>query len=166
MRIAAYPAPLIAALEASLSKDRLQSYLTAAGGEETQALQLYIWNTQLSAALYQPLQGLEITLRNAFHRQLSLTYGNDWYDQIPQILSGRSAVSAAPRGFMQLSNGRAMETPSPRKTCRRFNNQDCERKLAIVDHQQTRFEGIGSPFLEGPRASKNRLLHCRRASSS
>ena len=85
-----YPAPLIAALEASLSQERLQSYLTAAGGDPTQALQLYIWNTDLSAALYQPLQGLEITLRNAFHRELSQTYGSDWYDQIPQILTERS----------------------------------------------------------------------------
>lgn len=85
-----YPATLITALETSLSQDRLQSYLSAAGGDQTKALQLYIWNTQLSAALYQPLQGLEITLRNAFHRQLLLTYGNDWYDQIPQILSDKS----------------------------------------------------------------------------
>lgn len=85
-----YPTTLINALEGSLSPDRLQSYLTAAGGDKTKALQLYMWNTDLSAALYQPLQGLEIALRNAFHRELTNIYGSDWYDRIPHILTERS----------------------------------------------------------------------------
>lgn len=43
-------------------------------------MRLYTWNTAVSAAFYGPLQGLEIALRNAMHRQLSATYGPDWYD--------------------------------------------------------------------------------------
>jgi Abi-like protein len=82
-----YPSPLLNALRNSLSGDRLNSYLVAAANDETKALQLYQWNTDLSAGLYQPLQGLEITLRNAFHRELSLAYGDRWYETLPHILT-------------------------------------------------------------------------------
>ena len=68
-------------LEASFSPDRLSTYLTAAGGERERALQLYTRNTQLSAAFYGPLQGLEIALRNALHRQLTRLYGAAWYER-------------------------------------------------------------------------------------
>ena len=82
-----YPDALIEALERSLSPERLQSYLTATGGNKTEALRLYLWNTEISAELYKPLQGLEITLRNAFHRELSLVYGSDWYDNLRHVLT-------------------------------------------------------------------------------
>lgn len=67
-------------LEASFTPERLSTYLTAAGGDRERALQLYTRNTQLSAAFYGPLQGLEIALRNAVHRQLARVYGGVWYD--------------------------------------------------------------------------------------
>ena len=38
------------------------------------------WNTAISAAFYGPLQGLEVALRNAMHRELAGRYGPDWYD--------------------------------------------------------------------------------------
>ena len=34
----------------------------------------------MSAAFYGPLQGLEVALRNAMHRQLTERYGAAWYD--------------------------------------------------------------------------------------
>ena len=34
----------------------------------------------MSAAFYGPLQGLEVALRNAVHRQLGGCYGADWYE--------------------------------------------------------------------------------------
>ena len=34
----------------------------------------------MSAAFYGPLQGLEVALRNAMHRQLDRCYGARWYD--------------------------------------------------------------------------------------
>ena len=41
-----------------------------------QALRLYAWNTEVSAAfLRKPLQGLEIVLRNALDWQLARRYG-------------------------------------------------------------------------------------------
>ena len=67
-------------LETSFSSERLGTYLKAAGGDRTEALHLYTWNTAISAAFYGPLQGLEVALRNAMHRQLTQCYGATWYD--------------------------------------------------------------------------------------
>ena len=66
---------LLDELEASFSPERLRTYLRAAKGDRKRALQLYTWNTKISAAFYGPLQGLEIALRNAIHQQLTRCYG-------------------------------------------------------------------------------------------
>ena len=68
------------ALIASLSPERAATYVAAAGGDRERAMRLYTWNTALSAAFYGPLQGLEVALRNAMHRELVASYGPGWYD--------------------------------------------------------------------------------------
>lgn len=73
-------ATILAALEASLSPERMATYIAAAAGDREQAMRLYTWNTAISAAFYGPLQGLEVAVRNAMHRELSAVYGPDWYD--------------------------------------------------------------------------------------
>ena len=70
----AWTEDLLDDLEASFSPARLRTYLTAEG-DRKRALQLYTWNTKISAAFYGPLQGLEIALRNAIHQQLTRCYG-------------------------------------------------------------------------------------------
>jgi hypothetical protein len=75
-----YTPSVISALEAALSSERLTAYLQATGGHQERALRLYLWNTEISAAFYGPLQGLEIVLRNALHRELSRVHGVSWYD--------------------------------------------------------------------------------------
>ncbi|HEV8712430.1 MAG TPA: hypothetical protein VGX03_06325 [Candidatus Binatia bacterium] len=82
-----YDARLIAALEASLSTDRLTSYLSATSGDKEAALRLYAWNTAISAAFYVPLQGLEVTLRNALHRELTSAFGVPWYDLLQRTFA-------------------------------------------------------------------------------
>ena len=67
-------------LEASFSPERMSRYLSAVQGDREKALHLYAWNTAMGAAFYGPLQGLEVALRNAMHRQLVGCYGADWYD--------------------------------------------------------------------------------------
>jgi Abi-like protein len=67
-------------LESSLSVERFETYLVHANGDKCKALQLYTWNTAISAAFYGPLQALEVALRNAMNRELSKVYGIDWYD--------------------------------------------------------------------------------------
>lgn len=67
-------------LETALSHDRLSTYLDAVGGDRESAIRFHAWNTAVSAAFYGPLQGLEVALRNALHRQLTERYGPAWYD--------------------------------------------------------------------------------------
>ena len=67
------------ALVASLSPERIATYMVATRGDREKAMRLYTWNTAASAAFYGPLQGLEVVLRNAMHRELVAFYGLDWY---------------------------------------------------------------------------------------
>ena len=87
---------LLRGLEASFSMD---TYLQAVHGDRMQALWLYTWNTDISAALYPPLQGVELALRHAMHRELSACYGDEWYDSPAVGLDFRSRerVAAAKR---------------------------------------------------------------------
>ena len=66
-------------LQATISPDRLKAYITKTKGDQTKALELYLWNTALSESLYGPLQALEVSLRNALNRELCAKYGPDWY---------------------------------------------------------------------------------------
>lgn len=75
-----YSAQSLEALRSGVSPARLWRYLAFAKGDIAQALRLYMWNTALSEALYGPLQGLEITLRNKIHQRLSAVFGSRWYD--------------------------------------------------------------------------------------
>jgi hypothetical protein len=54
-------------LEVALSSERLQRYLVWAEHDTTNALELYKFNTQISEALYTPIQVLELVLRNTIH---------------------------------------------------------------------------------------------------
>lgn len=75
-----YTPPLVESLERSVSSPRLGSYLRAAGNDKELALQAYTWNTKMSSTLYRLLQCLEITLRNALHRELTAFCGTEkWY---------------------------------------------------------------------------------------
>jgi hypothetical protein len=80
VKIFDYQEGVLEALETSLSPERIGTYIKAAGGDREKALRLYTWNTAASAAFYGPLQGLEVALRNAAHRQLCAVYGPVWYD--------------------------------------------------------------------------------------
>lgn len=67
--------------EDALSNERFGSYMDSAQGDREKALALYALNAQVSAALYIPLQVLEVALRNRFHHHLSEAYGESWYDR-------------------------------------------------------------------------------------
>lgn len=60
--------------------ERMATYVAATGGDRDKAVRLYTWNTAVSAAFYGPLQGLEVAVRNAMHRELSAVYEPEWYD--------------------------------------------------------------------------------------
>lgn len=70
----------LAALETSLSRERLTKYLAQVGGETNGALHLYAKNTRISEAFYTPLQGLEVCIRNAIDGQMGNKFGQNWYE--------------------------------------------------------------------------------------
>lgn len=106
-----YTPATIAALEETISSDRLTSYLAATQGNKAEALQLYAWNAIISAALYVPLQGLEVTLRNALHRELTQRFGVHWYDRLSPSLSNPSQNLIA-GAKSTVTNSRKPLTPS------------------------------------------------------
>jgi len=102
--------PVLDALQASLSPERFATYLAAAGGNRPEALRLYTWNTALSAAFYGPLQGLEVAVRNAMHRELSARYGPAWYDN-PQAGLDAGALDRISAGKDELRRGHYVVDP-------------------------------------------------------
>ena len=79
-----YSAEFLAAIERTITKERLTRYLVAARQDVSRALELYEYNVQLSEALYGLLHGLEVTVRNAEHHALSASFGTPtWYDAAP-----------------------------------------------------------------------------------
>jgi len=79
-KVFSYSPTVLDALETSLSPERMATYVGRAGGDREKAVRLYTWNTAVSAAFYGCLQGVEVALRNALHRELTARYGADWYD--------------------------------------------------------------------------------------
>lgn len=62
------------ALEGHFSDSRLRLYLTATGGDQEQAIELYEWNAQLAAAFFVDLGHLEVSLRNALDARMTLRH--------------------------------------------------------------------------------------------
>jgi hypothetical protein len=71
--------PLFERLRATLSAERLGTYLTAAGFDPDRALRLYLWNAQVGEAFHLPIQGVEVALRNRVHAALQASFGPEWW---------------------------------------------------------------------------------------
>ncbi|GAB2654023.1 Abi family protein [Saccharopolyspora gloriosae] len=81
-------------IHSTLSAARFQRYLTAANGEHADALRLYRWNLDVSAAFYAPLHWLEIGLRNGVHERLREHFGSgQWWELVQLTGYGRRAVT-------------------------------------------------------------------------
>lgn len=70
-----------AGIEKSLSAARLRRYLPAAQSDRDAAFRLYLWNAELCAAFYLPIQMTEVALRNAIQAMLSPKFGANWHLQ-------------------------------------------------------------------------------------
>lgn len=70
----------------TLSTDRFDTYLKAAGYDTNRALALYIWNAKVGAAFHPPIQAVEIALRNSINRALVAKFGANWWQN--QSLTG------------------------------------------------------------------------------
>ncbi|WP_157180113.1 MULTISPECIES: hypothetical protein [unclassified Rhodococcus (in: high G+C Gram-positive bacteria)] len=111
------PTTLVISLQTGLTSERLAPYLRAAGGSIDRALDLYEWNTQVSAALFADFSYFEVILRNACHHQLQQGAARQnstapWYRQ--PALTIRSAEdftkvrTRATRGRRQETEGRVV----------------------------------------------------------
>jgi hypothetical protein len=67
-------------IEAALSLERFGRYVAWAGGDRRAALDLYSFNARISEALYIPIHGLEIALRNRIHTVMVASHGERWYE--------------------------------------------------------------------------------------
>lgn len=73
-------AQLVQALEHSVSRVRLEAYRPE-GAADLEMVVNYLWNTELSEALYPCLQTFEVALRNSIHTALSRHFGTEfWFD--------------------------------------------------------------------------------------
>lgn len=77
----------------TISPERIRSYRNYFGlTTDEEALGLYLWNDALSASFFKLVSILEVTFRNALHRELSHEYNmhrrqgsafdNDWYEHL------------------------------------------------------------------------------------
>ena len=77
-----YTTAAVATLKDFLTSDRLASYRFFAhpSDDDRAAIDLYVWNTDLCASFYAPIQTVEVALRNALHREFSVIFRRlDWY---------------------------------------------------------------------------------------
>jgi hypothetical protein len=63
----------------TLSADRFDTYLKAAGHDEGRAIRLYVWNAQIGASFHIPIQAVEVALRNTINHALVAKFGVDWW---------------------------------------------------------------------------------------
>lgn len=101
----------------TISPERIRSYKSYFSvTTDEEALGLYLWNDALSAAFFKLVSILEVTFRNALHRELSHEYhphknqgsvfDNDWYEYLisqnviwnPQSIRDITHISSRQRG--------------------------------------------------------------------
>lgn len=103
-----YTQAIIQSFRSAFSQARLDTYMQHARQKNTQAttedaLDLYIWNLQVSAAFQGPLHVLEVCLRNAMHLNLTLGFTNDWIDD-PKFIHACIQAQYPPPQVGQKSN--------------------------------------------------------------
>lgn len=74
-----FPAGLINDLESVISPPRFSRYLIETGGNRDRAMQLYCWNSDVSAAFYYTLQFCELAIRNAAVEAIEAQFGGNWH---------------------------------------------------------------------------------------
>jgi len=76
----------VAGLQAPISRVRLESYRSP-GDTDLETIVNYLFNIELSEALYPSLHAVEVSLRNSIHSAASSHYRSEfWFDQAGVIL--------------------------------------------------------------------------------
>jgi hypothetical protein len=80
----------VAGLALPVSSDRLESYRPP-NGTDLELLVNYLWNMELTEAIFPCLHAAEISFRNAIHTAASARYGTDfWFDRRDVLMAGQS----------------------------------------------------------------------------
>lgn len=67
-----------------IGSERFAPYLAAQAGNQHEAVRLYAWNVEASAAILGAYAPLEVGVRNSMHDQLTATFGRpDWWEKAP-----------------------------------------------------------------------------------
>lgn len=72
---------MVSAIKLALSPARMETYEKAMNvklNDKLAAIEMYIWNAQISGALLLPLHICEVVIRNAVSEVLILIYGQNW----------------------------------------------------------------------------------------
>lgn len=69
----------LSSLRLAVSQERLEPYKCQKDADDLEAFGRYVWNMQISEALYPALQGLEITLRNSIHNAATDAFGGEYW---------------------------------------------------------------------------------------
>lgn len=67
------------AVAATLSPERLTKFMARTGHDVAEALELYVWNQEIGAALTVTLSQFEVCLRNQIGKVLVDAYGETWH---------------------------------------------------------------------------------------
>lgn len=68
-------------LDDCLMPARMAPYLRACDGDRERARRLYVWNIEISAAFWGPINGVEVAIRNAVHGVLAEHFDRaDWWN--------------------------------------------------------------------------------------
>lgn len=88
------PLVSLAALERSLSRERLQAYRLPDDRDERDGLARYVWNLALAGALLPSMHALEIAFRNEINRAATKLVANrSWrYDRVASWLDARPSM--------------------------------------------------------------------------
>lgn len=87
-------APEVGFFQFNFGPPRLQHYLDACRGDVEKAIRLYEWNSELSGACWESLGHLEVALRNAIDRQMTMRHsakgraGHWIYDDVGELGRG------------------------------------------------------------------------------
>jgi hypothetical protein len=81
--------------ETVLSAPRFATYLREADGDRQLAMDLYLWNTEVSCAFFLEIQFCELAIRNAAVEALEIEFGDNWHlskgfaHTLPTLRKGR-----------------------------------------------------------------------------
>lgn len=159
-----------AAVAALLTPARLSTYLRATNGDEQQALRLYSWNVEASAALWGDFAVLEVCVRNAISAQLEKLAGKaDWWAspvvglRTEQAQAVQRAIASLPHHGQPVSPGQVVANLTlgfwTSLLANRYHQRLWEPAIKHAFPHLTGRRGALQQDLESLRRLRNRVAH-------